>query len=157
MSGSWTNPTTPNLADFTIFVQTSMGIPLSALSPTSVWIGYAFNRAMDLVLQVPTVNALEYVLAVYNCGGHILLKIAPDLPGQTYFVSARAGGNTGFNLVGFTPGVVSGSSDQGTSQSLTTPEGFKNLTIGDLDFMKTPWGRDYLAYAQDFGSLWGLS
>ena len=154
---SWTNPAAPNLADFTVFVETSMAIPVSALPANSPWIGYAFTQAMALVLQVPTVTPIEYVLAVYNCGGHLLLGMAPDPAGQNYFAMARSGNGVGFNLIGLTPGVVATASDQGTSGNLVVPDAFKNLTIGDLDFIKTPWGRRYLAYAQDFGTIWGLS
>jgi hypothetical protein len=154
---AWVNPAAPNLPDFTSFVQDSMGVPVSALPASSPWFGYAFNQAMALVIQVATVTAIEYVLAVYNCGGHILIRITPDQPGQSYFQTLRGPGAGGFNLSGFTSGIVSGSSDQGTSQTLVVPEGFKNLTFGDLDFVKTPWGRQYLSYAQDFGTIWGLS
>ena len=154
---SWSNPAAPNLADFTLFIENSLEIPTGALPANSPWLGYAFNQAMALVLQVPTVTAIEYVLAVYNCGAHILIKITPDQPGLSYFKNLRGNGPTGYGLLALTPGVVASSSDQGTSQTLTSPEAFKNLTLGDLDFIRTPWGRSYLAYAQDFGTIWGLS
>lgn len=56
-----------------------------------------------------------------------------------------------FNLLGFVAGVVQTSTDQGTSTTLAVPDFFKNLTLDDLDFIKTPWGRAYKAYEQKAG------
>jgi hypothetical protein len=56
-----------------------------------------------------------------------------------------------FNLLSFIPGIVTSASDQGTQASLTVPDAFKNLTMQDLDLIKTPWGRAYLFYAQKAG------
>lgn len=153
MSGTWTNPTVPNLPDFLVFIANNMQIPVSALPANSPWPGYAFNQAMNTVLTVSGVASLDYVLAVYNCGGHILLAITPDQTGQTYFAGQRAA----FDMLGVSNGMIAASSDQGTSNTFATPEGFKNLTVRDLDFMRTPWGRWYLGYAQDYGSIVGLT
>lgn len=150
---SWSNPNAPNLADFTLFVQSSMGIPTPVLPADSPWLGYAFNEAMNLVLYVPMVAGLDYTLAVYNCAGHILLRITPDAAGQDYFETAR---NT-FRILAPSSGVIASSSDQSTSNSFAVPEGFTKMTVGDLEFMRTPWGRSYLAYAQSFGDVCGLT
>lgn len=149
----WINPSAPNIADFLLFIGNSMQIPTSALPANSPWPQYALNRALDLVLNIPTVNALEYVIACYMCAGHILLRITPDQAGQTYFATARQS----FGLLQFIPGAISTASDQGTSDSLVVPDQFKNLTVGDLNFLATPYGREYLSYAQDFGQISGLA
>lgn len=120
---------------------------------SSPWPTYAYNQAIARVLSIPGVASIEYTLAVYNCAGHILLRITPDMAGQTYFATAR----TNFQLLSLVPGVITSSSDQGTSESFRVPEQFANLTVGDLDMLKTPWGREYLAYAQDFGAISGLT
>ncbi len=165
----WTNPNVPNISDFTSFIYENMGVPVSALPLNSQWPQFAFNRAMDLTPYYPQVNALEYVLAVYNCGAHVLLKITPDQPGVPsgilggpanlgYFATLRGPSPYGFNLIGFLPGVVQASGDVSTNQSLLVADFFKNLTINDLNFILTPWGREFLGYCQDVGpSVWGLT
>ncbi len=136
-----------------------MGISTYYLPSTSPYIGYAFNQAMALVIQTPC-GGIDYTLAVYNCGGHLLLKIAPDQlpsapgqPGYTFFADKRKE----YGLNGLIAGLVQSSSDESTSQSTAVPDALKQLTLGDLDFMRTPWGRNYLAHAQDYGGLFGLS
>ena len=54
-------------------------------------------------------------------------------------------------------GVVSGSSDEGTSQTLAVPDVMGQLTQNDLQFTKTPWGRYWLGYGQSVGPLWDLT
>jgi hypothetical protein len=56
-----------------------------------------------------------------------------------------------FGLLSLVGGPVQTSSDQGTSQTLVVPDFFKTITMGDLDLLKTPWGRAYMAYAQKAG------
>ena len=154
---SWSNPTTPNLPDYTLFVQNVMGVSVVYLPATSPFLGYAFDRALNLVLQVAA-GGFDYTWAVYNCAGHIQIAITPDQVvsgvGYTYFQDMRK--SLDILLPSF--GVVSSSSDESTSTTLATPDALRNLTIEDLGFMRTPWGRTYLSYAQDYGpTIWGLS
>jgi len=72
---------------------------------------------------------------------------------EIYFLSLRQR----FNLTGFTGGVIASSADESTSQSLLNPEFMKGLTLGNLQNLKTPYGRQYMAFAQDYGQLWGLT
>mgnify|MGYP003341841371 CR=1 FL=1 len=58
-----------------------------------------------------------------------------------------------YQLKSFVSGVVSFAGDEGTQSTLTVPEALKGLTIGNLQNLKTPYGRTYLQIAQDFGSL----
>jgi|SRR6185312_7820034 len=150
---AWANPNAPNLPDFVLFVRDSMGIGVLLLPDNSPYFGYAFNQAMGLVLSIPTVGGIDYTLAVYNCGGHILIRITPDQTGRDFFIQARET----YALLKPVSGVVNSSSDNGTSFSSSVSDALEQLTISDLQFFKTPWGREYLAFAQDFGGIWGLS
>ena len=155
---SWSNPDSPNLPDYALFVQNVMGIDPLYLPSTSPFLGYALDRAVALVVppgrlcRAPS-GGVDYTLAVYNCAGHVQFKITPDQTGRDFFLCERRK----FDLLKPSYGVVTSTSDDGTSVTLATPDALRNLTLGDLDFIKTPWGRDYLAYAQDFGGIWGLS
>lgn len=125
-------------------------LPLTDTSG-SPWITFAFNRAMALTLRVPTVQANDYVHVVYSCATHVQLEITPDQPGQTFFSSKQGNGPSGFGLGTPTAGIVASASDQGTSTNFTVPEAMKRLSFQDLQFSKTPWGRVWLAWGQDFG------
>lgn len=71
-----------------------------------------------------------------------------------YFACARRA----FRLSSFVPGVVGSTSDLSTSVGLDNPDFFRNLTLDQLQLLKTPWGRNYLAIAQKYGpGVWGLT
>lgn len=123
----------------------------------SPWIEFAFNRAMALTLRVPTTQAKDYVHVVYSCATHVQLEITPDQPGQTFFSSKQGNGPSGFGLGTPTAGIVGSASDQGTSTTFTVPEAMKRLSFQDLQFSKTPWGRTWLGWGQDFGFPMGVS
>jgi len=163
MSG-FVNPALPNLADFTTFVysatQTPTGepIPTSALPTNSPYIGYSYNVALAIVYQgLQTISPDIYVLAVYNFGLDRLINFAPDQTGQTYFATLRGSAPTGYGINNFVPGVVTAATDVSTSSTLTAPDFMKSLTFSDLQRLKTPFGRTYLSFVQDMGTLWGLS
>ena len=150
---AWANPNTPNLPDYTLFVQDAMGISVLYLPSNSPFLQWTLDKALALVIQIPCASGADYTLAVYNCAGHLLLETAQDQPGRDYFNKTRC--DLGLNK--FAAGVVASTSDQSTSMSLATPDALKELTIGDLGFMRTLYGRAYLSFQQDFGGLWGLS
>lgn len=155
---SWSNPNAPNIPDYTLFLIDGVGIDPVYLPSNSPFIGYAFNRALGLVINLPGANSgIDYTLAVYNCAAHIQFKITPDqqVSGTpyTFFVEARKA----YDLLLPVVGLVASTSDEGTSVTNAVPDAMRQLTISDLDFMKTPWGREYLAYVQDYGGIWGLS
>jgi hypothetical protein len=117
----------------------------AAYSPYAAW---AFAAAVAITLTPPScMPPIEYVMAVYNYGMHKLLKIGQDQAGQTFFADQRAA----FKLLSFKAGPVGASADQATSQTLVTPDFLKGLTMGDLDLLLTPWGREYLDYSQAYG------
>lgn len=156
MSG-FVTPGTPNLTDFLTFLATSVQIPSAAIPAGSPWPGYALDQAIALALNPPNPpSVVGYSLACYNGGTHILLSITPDTPPQTYFTEQR--GTDGFSLILPSTGLVQAAGDQGTSGSVSAPKWVEGLTIADLDMMKTPWGRAFLAWNQSYGpSVWGVS
>lgn len=160
----------PTLAGFLSFIRNVMGISTNDLPDASPVINMALavamsivNRALYAVSLPPTDTAgVElisqpesiYTLAVYNLAGDNLVNYAPDQQGRDYFKDLRAK----LNINGFVSGVISGSSDQGTSQTLVVQEAAKNFTLANLQNLKTPWGRTYLQFAQTYGpTSWGLS
>jgi hypothetical protein len=162
---TWANPNTPNLPDYILFVQKAMAIDPLYLPSNSPFFQWTFDKALALVIQIPYQRlrwapaehqgaaGADYTLAVYNCAGHLLLETAQDQPGRDYFNKTRA--DLGLNH--FSAGVAASTSDQSTSTSLATPDALHQLTIGDLGFMRTLYGRAYLSFQQDFGGIFGLS
>jgi hypothetical protein len=154
-----------NLDDFLTFIQDGMQIPVSALPTTSPSILMALAIAQSIVnpaLQAVgphSGNSLGYTgpsvydLAVYNLAGDNLINFANDQPGQTFFAQSRKD----YGINSFVAGVIASTADATDSESLATPEAMKNLTLQNLQNLKTPWGRQYLYFAQAYGTLWGLS
>ncbi len=136
-----------------------MGVPVNALPDDSLAITYAFNVAIAIVnQQLLAANPLIYELAVYNLAGDNLINWAPDVPQVPvvevgYFQALRQG----YGCNSFVAGTISSASDEGTSESIATVDSLTKLTIGQLQNLKTPYGRQYLAFAQMVGTNWGLS
>ena len=143
---AFTNPTTPNLADFTTYA-TNQGVVASYTASDSDYFSWAFNRAVNQALLAPTLAAIEYVLAVYNLGVDRFIRLAMDDGQGTFYQTQRAS----FNILDFRPGVVMASGDESTSQTLVVPDYYKELPMWGQELLKTPWGREYLAYAQMYG------
>jgi hypothetical protein len=154
----------PNLPDFINWFYAITGVPQTAIAPDSVWFTYAYNYAIAIVnTQLACVAGPIYMLAVYNLATDFIFNWAPDLPGSLYptnnpdklgyFAYLR----DKWGLTNFVAGVINASSDVSTSQSFTVPKFVDDLNMSDLQNMKTPWGRQYLALAQKVGTLWGLT
>lgn len=151
---SWSTPTSPNLADFLIFIANQMDIGPAYLPSNSPWPQYALNSALAQVNDTASaIDGLSYTIATYNCAAHLLLLITPDQPNQTFFRDKRQA----LGMLKMLPGVTQSSSDQGTSDTFAVPEQLRNLTFSDLDFMRTHYGRAYLGYCQAYGEVSGLS
>lgn len=145
------NPSTPNIVDFLCFLTYSVQIPSAALPATSPFPQFALSMAIDKVLRGPScIPGPVYTMAVYNCATHLLLGMTPDQQGQTYFANARS--NEGFSLLLPSAGIVDATSDVSTSAAFTAPNWAAGMTIEQLGFYRTPWGRTYLGYAQSYGS-----
>jgi hypothetical protein len=152
----------PTLAGFQAFITGVMGINALYLPSNSPAIGWAFSMAMmivnpDLALVATPSNApvqtSMYTQAVYNLAADNLINYAQDQTGRTYFADLR----TAYGINNFAAGVVSAASDQGTSSSMVVPDNLHNLTLSQLQNLKTPWGRQYLAFAQTAGTMWGVA
>jgi len=131
-----------------------MGINTTILPDSSPTIEFSYNFAInictDLLSIIPQIpGQFLYITAVYNLAGDTLLTYGIDQTGQTFFKQAQQK----YQLNTFVSGVVTFAGDEGTQTSLTVPEAMKHLTIGNLQNLKTPYGRTYLQIAQDFGSL----
>lgn len=162
-----TYPTDPaNLTDFIWFIQNEMAVPASALPvvpANDTDITTAFTVATSTVNPIlQCVSPLYYNLAVYNYAGDYLINWASDSNAQppatnqcpsTYFAETR----TAMGITSFKAGVVQSTADVSTSTTLAISEANKNLTLSDMQNLKTPYGRTYLAIAQKFGDIWGLS
>lgn len=82
---------------------------------------------------------------------------AETVPG-TYSTSFFADLRKQWNIGAITTGVVTETHDESTGTSILNPEQMKQFTLADLQNMKTPYGRAYLAFAQKYGqTLWGLN
>lgn len=155
----------PTQAGFNAWVYSAMGITTAQLPSDSPYLTYAFDVAMDIVNQtLQAASGSIYTLAVYNLGGSNLINFAQDPPGSPnvpgssppapFFANLRQK----WGILSFTAGVVQASSDETTSQTLLVQEALKNITLADLQYLKDPWGRQYLAFAQKYGpAVWGLS
>ena len=107
-----------------------------------------------------TATVSLYTLAVYNLGGSNLLQWAQDASGATiykdglpYFAYMRQL----YRMNSFTPGIIQSSADERTNAVLVIPESLENLSIADLQYLTNPYGRQYLAFAQRAGTLWGIT
>lgn len=131
-----------------------MVIPTTALPDASPWIHIAYCISMDTVVcEMQQIAPFIYAQAVYYLAGSTLLNFAPDTPPSTFFADYRKANG----MLSFVAGVISESHDETTGQSMLVADWFKNLTMANLQQLKDPYGRQYLAWAQDFGSLWGVS
>jgi hypothetical protein len=148
-------PTAPTLAGFILFLRNVAGISTTVLPDSSAVIAMAYSVALDIVnltLQQAGVNI--YALAVYNLSTDNVINYAQDQVGQTYFSDLRKS----FNTNGFVGGVVSSTGDEGTNQSMVIQQAAENFTMANIQQLKTPYGRQYMAFAQSYGStIVGLS
>lgn len=140
----------PTLVGYIEFIRDIMGINDVILPADSPWIEFSFNLSSATCSD--TIGLLDDFLfetAVYNLAGDTLLTYATDQPGQTFFKDVQKK----YQLQTFVPGVIKAAADESTSSSMVVPEAFNRLTIGQLQNLKTPYGRLYLQIAQDLGSL----
>lgn len=150
----------PTLAGFIAFIRGVMGITVQQLPDNSPAIPVAYNvataivnRAFQAIAGADPAQPSIYALMVYNLAGDNLVNYAPDQDGQTFFADLRKS----LNIAGFVGGIIQSSGDEGTSEAMVVPEAFKLFTMANLQQLKTPWGRQYLSFAQSYGYLVGLS
>jgi len=154
---------TPTRAGFLLFIRNVMGVSTTLLPDNSTSIDLALALALDIAnTDINLISPSQYTWAVYNLGGSNLLTYAQDVvntpvqgsdPPTPYFAWARKQ----FNINGFVSGVIQSAGDEGTNSSMVVQEAAKNFTLGNLQNLKDPYGRAYLAIAQDMGDLWGMT
>lgn len=163
--------TSPTQAGFLTFIRNVMGISAVILPDDSGVIPFAYAVALATVnpqlacVCIPTVPPTSiYALAVYNLAGDRLLNYAQDLPNAPpvdgsdpptpFFRWYRSQQD----MTQYVSGTVQSTHDESTGVAMVVPDFASSLTIGDLANLKTPYGQQYLAFAQDFGpELWGIS
>ncbi len=139
------NPTT--LAG-TVSPAPSSPVSDPTVSAWSAYLAWAFDQAKGVSPDPPPCLApIIWVLATYNLGMHTLIRIAQDVSGQTFFQDLR----TSFKIGSFVAGVLTNANDENTGAQLLVPEAFKKLSLGNIDLLKTPYGREYLMYIQQYG------
>lgn len=145
----------PTLAGFLLYLQTALNPSAAQLPANSTWPATAFNVAMDIVNQALNAAVPDiYTLAVYNLATSNMINFAQDPPGQTFWAGLR----TTYKIDAFAAGVVQSTGDQGTNTTLLVQKALENITLADLQYLKDPWGRRYLGFAQKYGSsIWGIS
>lgn len=144
----------PNITDYTTFLYNVVDIPVANLPDTAPIIATSLQIAQDIVsFAILRASADLYTLAVYNLAADRLLNYAPDVSGQTWFRDTRKK----MRLLELSVGVPTSVSDGGTSVGVLNPEALKNLTLANLQLLKTPYGRQYLEIAQSWGTIWGVS
>ena len=144
----------PSLAGFLLFIRVQMGVSVAALADTDPSIPLAYEVAYEIASDVFSVAApTVYCLMLYNLAADALVNFGVDQPGQSFFANLR----TQYEIGNFVPGLVQSTSNEVTSTGLMIPDTFKTMALADLALLKTPWGRQYAAFAQRIGSVWGLT
>lgn len=155
---------TVSFAGFQTFVTGVMGVASGNLPATGQQ-QFCYDLALYTVNQwlqnvapgaPPQIVQSLYDVAVYNLAGHNLALLATDQSSQTnptFWTSLRI--TLGLNA--FAAGTVISAADESTSASFTAAEWASTLTVGQLQYLKTPWGRQYIDFAQKIGTVWGVS
>lgn len=142
----------PSLAGYISYLRNVVGISTVYLPDNNPVIASSYAISVEIVnITLASISANIYELCVYNLATDNLINFAQDQSGQCYFVDLRAS----FKINSFVPGVITESHDESTGQSLLNPEFMKNLTMSNLQMLKTPYGRNYMGLAQSYGTLWG--
>lgn len=140
----------PSLVGYLAFIRDYMEISTAILPDGDPVIEFSYEFAKKTCTEtLGSIDKFLYTNAVYNLAGDTLLTYGKDQPNKTFFAEVQKK----YQLNTFVPGVVDGAHDESTGSSLLVPDQFKRLTIGNLQNLKTPYGRLYLQIVQDLGSL----
>ncbi len=135
-------------------------------SGTSVAIGAYLNDGLTLtnatiLSQLTVVGANPLATGTYQLDGYYNIASEPInvstpiiyLNGMPYFAYWRSQ----WNINKFVAGVLESTSDESTSSSFHIPEFMDRLPMSALEYLKTPYGREYLGYEHRVGGAWGMS
>lgn len=139
---------TTYLPDNSAVIPMALSVALAIVNPDLNLVGYTPGVAGTVPVSI-------YTLAVYNLGGDNIINFAQDVGApppdykddMPFFAYMRAK----FMTNAFVSGVISASNDESTGNSMVVQEAAKNFTLSNLQNLKTPWGRQYLAFAQAYG------
>ena len=156
-------PGDPTFAGFQWFVQYFMAVPADAMPDVTV-LQACYDQANNLayygLAYVPSQPSSPtiYAFAVYNLAAAILAQTAidnPDAPPpyNTYWSTFQA--SRGLN--NFVAGLINQAHDQGTGEGTYILPQLAGMTLFDLQLTKTPWGQQYLMFAGEWGTIWGLT
>ncbi|MDF7674747.1 hypothetical protein PT277_05345 [Acetobacteraceae bacterium ESL0709] len=144
----------PTLMGFIAFVRSDMKISDDILPDDAQCLSDSYELASAQVLRsLRSLQPVFYRLAVYNLAAAYLIELAPDSENSHFFADFRRK----YGLNALIPGIISSSSDNGTSQNWVIPDFVRTMTPRDLQLMKTVWGRFYLGLLRDIGPYRGLS
>ena len=156
-------PGDPTFAGFQWFVQYMMAVPPAAMPDVTV-LQACYDQAINLAywgLQtVPgqSTSPTIYAFAVYNLAAAILAQMALDNPNapppyNTYWSTLQQQ----FGLNNFLAGLINQAHDQGTGEGTYILPQLAGMTLWNLQLTKTPWGQQYLMFAGEWGSIWGIT
>lgn len=156
-----TNPGTNYASAPNVTIASSTGgtTATATVALGSVWPASVLNQSMDRTIDDNAGAAIQgeltsYTKACYNLGFHLMLLLAQDGAGQSFFKNIRST----YELTQFRPGIMLASGDQATSQTYIVPKFFHELTLEALEATKTPWGRQWIEYQMMYsGTIWGMS
>ena len=138
-----------SLSGFTDFVRAE-GVSTTVLPDDSLYLSTAYDIASSIVnTDINLISSIIYDLSVYNLGMDNLINFAQDVTGQTYWADIRKQ----FNVNSFVAGVIKESNDETTGQTIETPEYFKQMSLINLQNLKTPYGRVYMQYSMQYGGV----
>ncbi len=151
----------PTLPGFLAFLNDIVGITPDLLPVNSPVVIMALNISEDIVNQdLQLCSSDIYTLAVYYLATSNVINWAPDQPnapvyqnGKPFFAYMRAT----WGIFSGVTGIVQSASDVSTSESMVVPDWAKELSIAEMQLRKDPYGLAYLALAQKYGTLWGIT
>ena len=143
----------PSLTGFQSWAAAVMGLTTIVIPANDPGYNYAFQVATNIAPQAPWFSADIQTLVTYKIAASQLLQYQQDQPGQTFFATARKN----FGMNSFVAGVITSTSDETTSASMTIGKGLSNLDLMSLQLATNPYGRQALAFMQALGTNWGLS
>ena len=139
--------------DYLAFLRNTVGIPVAALPDDSIYITASYEIGVALTpCGFAGASSSIYALMVYSCGASFLINNTPDQQGQTFFSDLR----DKFGLLQSFNGIITSAADEGTSAAAVVPEFQKRATLQELQWMKDPFGRQFLGFLQMAGSNWVL-
>lgn len=144
----------PTLAGYIDFLRNTAGIGADVLPDNSPIILQSYQVASENVYQgIASLGTVTYSLAVYNYATDYLISWAIDTPPSEFFTVLRSR----YGLNRFSGGLTTSAGDQGTSGGVQISDSLRGLNVAELQQLKTPFGRAYLAIAMPFAAVWGVS